>query len=276
MTVTALVPWYGSNRASASMVGELLGKRDWVGVPFLGSGTELRGIECRAGVANDLHSHLINLAMVVRRPALLERLAHNLILTPFHDVELVRAQKRLRAREAGRPVKGYTNLNWARDYFVAAWMTRSADAGTGKELSGLLALRWTSSGGDSAVRYRAAVDALTAWCDLFQRWSFTLGDGVAFCRCCKDLPRHALYADPPWRGPGDKYTFTMTDEQHKALADVLGWFKKAAVLLRIGDDDFSRALYPLRLGWTWRSYTTRSQANKPVREALVSRNIDAG
>lgn len=62
--VTALAPWFGSNRTLAPQVGELLNGCRWVGVPFAGSMTELIYIDAPTLVVSDLHRHVINLATV--------------------------------------------------------------------------------------------------------------------------------------------------------------------------------------------------------------------
>lgn len=277
--VTAMTPYYGSNRASARRVGELLGRRSWVGVPFLGSGTELRWIDCRAGVGSDLNHHVINLAKTLRDPLLRQALVDDLACTPFHVDELSDAQDRLRAIEATLAAVSPASengpvLDWARDYFVAAWMTRSASAGTGDELTGPLAVRWTSSGGDSAVRYRSAVEAIEAWGRALACWNFVRMDGVEFVGRCRDDRHHAVYADPPWTdGPGDKYAHTMSEVQHGELAAALLSKRASPIVVRIGDTPTARRLYPAAAGWTWERSKTRSQANADVAEALVCRNL---
>lgn len=277
MTITAMTPYYGSNRANAELIGKEIGEVAWCGVPFLGSGTELRYIRCRAGVASDLNSHVVNLARVIRDPE--KRAAMNKVIlgTPFHSRELKEAQSLAAAcaltvsvaRSNGQAVE--PNVTWAAAYFVSAWMTRSPSAGTGAELTGPIAARWTSSGGDSAVRYRSAVEAAKAWGEVLARWTFLELPALDFLARCKDDPDHAVYADPPWPdGPGDQYEFSMTEDDHWKLAEALIQRTRGKTIVRIGDTETARRLYPHRF-WVWVLAQTRSQTRGTVREAILIR-----
>jgi hypothetical protein len=55
------------------------------------------------------------------------------------------------------------SCGWAADYFAACWMGRGGHAGKRGEFDQSLSLRWTSSGGDSAVRFRSATESLRDW-----------------------------------------------------------------------------------------------------------------
>jgi len=65
MKVTALAPWFGSNRMLGAEVGKALAGCSWVGVPFAGGMSELAHIKCSTLAVNDLHRHIINLACVL-------------------------------------------------------------------------------------------------------------------------------------------------------------------------------------------------------------------
>lgn len=133
MRINALVPWFGSNRANADQVGRQIGKVAWCGVPFVGGCCEIPHIATRAGVANDRHRLLINLARHVadpdKRAALFERVDRAL----FHPVELREAQDAAITWEngAGLFARGgeVGDLDAAAGFFIATWMGRSAMAG---------------------------------------------------------------------------------------------------------------------------------------------------
>src|SRR5690606_10176371 len=101
MKVTALVPWFGSNRSCASYVGEAMKGCEWVGVPFAGSMTEVRYIEARSVLVNDLHRHLINLARVTADTWLGPELYRHLRRRVFHPDELAWAQSVCKSVECG-------------------------------------------------------------------------------------------------------------------------------------------------------------------------------
>lgn len=277
-TISAIAPWYGSNRALAAQVGVQLGRLEWCGVPFCGGCPELLHIKARCGVASDLHRHVINLASVIRDPEKKDRLAAMLAATLFHAEELASAQQRmidrdLRAMPRGvwRDEPGETqplgDVQWAFDYFVTAWMGRSAVPGTRGEFSGGLSLRYTTSGGDSAKRFRSAVESLDAWCKALHPWSFAIQGAMAMIPLYKDKAGHGVYVDAPWYGDQGK-PYKHTFDQHAALAAKLAEFKHARVVVRYGDHPAIRALYP-ESKWTWLRQESRGQSGNTVAEVLI-------
>lgn len=116
----------------------------------------------------DLHLHIINLANVIRDEDGWQGLVDKLDTTLFHPVEMQAAQQRCVEREqdaaggglfGGKslPLNLVERIDWAADYAIACWMGRGGHAGKGTEFSQGLAVRWTASGGDSAVRFRCPV-----------------------------------------------------------------------------------------------------------------------
>lgn len=274
----AIAQWYGANRMHAVTAGQQMGPCAWVGVPFMGGASELPFFDTRAGVANDKHRHVINLARVIADPTLKIALASRLARLLFHPDELRDAQAACLKRQAPqRPglFGGDTpepdtapDLDWAVDYFVCSWMGRGAGCGTKGEFRGGLSMRWTSNGGDSAIRFRSATDSLDAWHRALLPWNFTILDAFDFLGNCKDLPDHGVFCDAPWVLEGDSYTYTFDEGQHRRLAEVLGGFEEARVVVRYGDCPLVRELYP-EGEWTWVRQTTRGQANNAVHEVLL-------
>ncbi|MCB9855391.1 MAG: hypothetical protein H6818_06845 [Phycisphaerales bacterium] len=273
MKTRTLANWFGSARTNAQRIGAELGKLAWCGVPFCGGCPELPYIETRAGVACDKHRHIINLAKVVSHPDLHLQLKDRVGSTLFHPDELALAQARLRDRNYFDGLFGIAltmpDVEWAADYFIATWMTRGGSSGRKHEFGQSLAIRYGSGGGDSAVRYRSAVDSLEAWhAALLSRWSFDVGDGFELIERTKDRPDCGLYIDAPWVEEGVEYAFAFTIAQHERLARLLTKFGHTRVVLRYGDHQLLRDLYPTNL-WTWTDLESRNQRNNAIREVLI-------
>lgn len=268
MRITALAQWFGGNRMLAESVGRALGRLRWCGVPFAGGCPELAHIRTAAGVANDLHRHVINLARVVRDDALIEQLALRLDDLLFHPDEFAEAQRRCREREQHDRFGDTPDVQWAVDYFAACWMGRGGHAGKQREFDQMLSLRWTSTGGDSAVRFRSAIQSLRDWHRALRNWSFTCLDAFEFLDNVRDADGHGLYVDAPWPDAGDEYRHAFTDEQQARLAEALAEFTRTRVVVRYGDHPLIRELYPPQR-WTWLGQTSRNQRNGEIAEVLI-------
>ena len=264
MKTKAIAGWFGSNRMLAARVGAELGKLAWCGVPFVGGAPELPFIKTRGGLAADLHRHLINLARCVSDQDLLDEMLPLVDRVLFHPDELGLAQARCRGREAqnlalfGNQPAELDDPEWAADYFVCAWMSRGGFAGKNGELNQSLSVRFTASGGGSAVRYRSAVESLTAWHDVLKRWEFCVLDCFEFLDRVRDQEGHGLYVDAPWPDAGDEYRFPFTEAKQRRLAERLARFNHVRIVVRFGDHPLIRELYqPPR--WNWVTQTSRNQ-----------------
>lgn len=265
MKTTTMAQWYGSNRMLAPRVGQELAGCEWVGVPFCGGCCELPYIQCRSGIASDLHRHIINLARVVREPELLAQLVARLEATPFHQEQLHESQMACLdcdVYDSSFP----PDVIWAFHYFVAVWMARGGAAGTEKEFDQGLSTRWNAGGGDSCKRFRSATESLAEWQQVCSRWTFLVLDVFEFLRKCKDQDRHGLYVDAPWVEAGDDYRHKFT--AHGELAAVLSAYRKTRVVIRYGDCPEIRALYPPDR-WTYVEQISRTQANTGCAEVLI-------
>lgn len=277
MKVKALAPWFGSNRMGAANVARMIGRRSWVGIAFAGGMAEVPAIDARTITVNDLHRHIINLARVVADhwlgPMLYRRLRHKL----FHVDELRDAQAYCDFVERGLiPPRGDPSVEWAERYFVSAWMSRASTAGARDEFSSSASLRWEASGGDSPVRFRGAIRELVTWRrHVFPRCQFTAIDAIEFMGKCKDVPENAVYCDPPFPGPGDRYKFAVDDAFQKTLSVMAASFQKCRVVMRFYDHPLIRALYPGPL-WEWHRFAGRTQANKESAEVLLVNRYSLG
>lgn len=269
-TVTAIAPWFGSNRSLAHRVGELLDGCKWVGVPFAGGMCELLYIDARTVLVGDLHTHVLNLASVVADPDLNRQLREKLDALPFHPNVLRDAQAQCAERDVipgPGPLIPPRDLKWAAAYFVCAWMGRNGTAGTASEFRATYSHRWTATGGDSALRFRNAAESLKAWGEVMRRCTFVQLNVFDFLDRCHDKPEHGIYLDPPFPGPGDDYKHTFGEEQQRKLAATLNGFTSARVVCRFYDHPLIRELYA---GWTWQHPEGgRTQANKAAPEVLL-------
>lgn len=279
MIIKALAPWFGGCRAIADRIGPELGQLGWCGVLFAGGMPELPHIRTQAGVATDLHRHIINLARVVADDVLLCRMIRRVDRLLFHTDVLAACQQRCLSREyeakgglfaLGAAASGAPDIEWTADYFVACWMGRGGYSGRGGELTQSIAVRYTSSGGSSAKRWRSAVESLPAWGKVLSRWQFVCDDAFDLVERLRPQAKAGIYADPPWVGAGDEYTHRFTTEKHIRLAKELTRLSDGGyrVVIRYGDDPLIRELYPADR-WTWVEQSTLNQLGNDVAEVLI-------
>lgn len=279
--ISAIAPWFGSNRNLAAKVGEQLAGCAWVGVPFAGGMCELPRIKARSILVGDLHAHVLNLAKVVGVPRLNVELREMLTAIPFHEDALAEAQRRCVERERSQDSNwfgeqvydGRFDVEWACDYFVCAWMSRSGVAGTRNEFTAGLSVRWDATGGDSATRFRHAADALEAWQEIMRRCVFVRTDCFAFLSNALDREEHAVYCDPPFPDAGDGYKFAFDEADQRKLAAALGTFKRCRIVVRYYDHPLIRELYPAGQGWRWLHLAGgKTQHGKDAPEVLIVKN----
>lgn len=268
--IGGLVPWFGAARKTAAIFGEATRGCDWVGIPFCGSLSEVPAIVAAGAlevVCNDAHRHLINLARVmadsVSGPALFRRLRRQ----PFSPEVLQEAQQHCADRE---PFEGLDEESAFR-FFVSSWAGRSGKAGTNGEHRGGLAMRWKGGGGASAWRFSGAAWSIRDWRAVLRRCTFLSVDAFEFLAKVPDVPRNCVYCDPPWPDAGEPYKVGFGEQEHVALAQVLGEYEQARIVVRTGGDALTRKLYPSAEGWRWQSIEGRNQANIKSAEWLVTR-----
>lgn len=276
--ITGLAPWFGSYRLHAEKPAALMGNRPFVCVLFAGSMCEVRHFAATTLLVNDKHHDLINLAEVVRLHR--EQLALMLVGRLFHPRVLAEAQERLRTARATGGLWGSdvyaSGIYRAADYFTCVWMGRSALAGTPGELNSGLALRYDAGGGDSAKRFRSAVESLAAWERTLQRCSFACEDFRAVLGRVGDDAGVGIYADPPFPEDGDAYLYAFSERDHRDLARELGSRVNSRVVVRFHDHPWVRELYPEGDGaapgtWVYHAFGGRDQHNGEERELLLVR-----
>lgn len=269
---TSMTPYFGSNRLLAHHVGAQLADCTHVAVLFGGGMSELRHLTARTIIVSDLHRHVINLANVLRDNELGPRLIRDLRRLPFHEDMLRFAQEQCRSEV--EPVEGDVwrrlwNYSDALNYFVASWMGRSGKAGTGDEFAGKLSVRWDAGGGDSATRFRSAVESLRDWRRIMPRCTFVVMDCFEMLDKVKDQERCGVFSDSPFPDVGDEYKHHFTDAQHRELARRLAAFKKARVVCRFYRHPLVEELYPTS-HWHWLELKGgKTQTNASAPEVLL-------
>jgi site-specific DNA-adenine methylase len=267
-TIATIAPWFGNARSVSHAVGDALGDLDWCAVLFAGGMPELRCIRTKAGVASDLHGHIINLARVIADDKLLLKMIRKIDKILFHSAELAKAQAAcVQSVFYGQPACA----DWAANYFVCAWMGRGGACGLDGEFRQKLSVRFNANGGSSAKRWRSAIDSLPAWHGILKKWEFVERDAFSILNQLGNPKKPSgIYADPPWVGAGDDYHYRFTDIQHIALAERLLDCANAGyrVVVRYGDCDFIRSLYRPEQ-WSITERDTRGQANNKVKELLI-------
>lgn len=279
MRITALASWYGSNRMLGAYVGKALAGCSWVGIPFAGGMAEVPHIKASTLVVNDLHRHVINLASVCADERLGPKLYRRLRRCEFSESCLQNAREFCLGVEEQTAIVSGDDARlwemfiseWAFAYFVACWMNRSAKAGTDDEFKGKLPVRWSASGGDSALRFHNAVLGIPAWRRTLRRCNFTCMDFREFLDKCKDEATSGIYCDPPFFDAGDEYKHKFTQRDHQDLHDRLAGFQKARVVIRYYDHPKAQKLYPQQGLWHWtRLPGGRTQANNDAPEVLIT------
>ncbi len=266
--VTALVPWFGSNRTHAHRSAELLEGCKLICVPFAGGFCEVAHLKCNTLLISDKHHRLMNLAEVVSDETKCLQLREELDRRVFHQQELWDSQNRL--REGSERCK---DVMAAADYFYCCWCTRNGLAGTGGELTSGLSYRLDGCGGDSCKRYRSAVEALEDWHQHLKRATLLCTDGIELLRKLKDDKTSGIFCDSPWPQDGDLYEHSFTEEKQVELRDCLLRFQQTRIVVRFGVHPLIDQLYPESL---WKRHliegrTSQQRAMGSKKEWLLER-----
>jgi DNA adenine methylase len=246
-SLDALVPYYGSKRQMAARVVEELGPHRAYWEPFCGSlAVLLAKPPCPTEVVNDLHGDVVNLARVVQHdllgPLLFERLGRTLFAEGLYADALAELGASPAASDPD-PEPG-PDLRRAHLYFVACWMGRNGFAGTALEGKAAFCARYTSNGGDPAVRFRNVVERIPAWWQRLRGVTVRSADGLALLRQLEDKAGTVVYADPPYLAKGQAYLRDFAPGDHWELACLLGRFARTRVVLSYYDHPELARLYP--------------------------------
>lgn len=256
MKITAIAPWFGSKRTMAETIIEELGPHRAYWEPFCGSCAVLIAKPPAAQeTVNDLHSDLINLAMVLssdHAAPLYERLRRIL-----YDEKLFASLKEAWGQEITPPANPWNveqhHIDRAFQYMVCSWMGRNGTSGT-KRINYQMAIRWTPGGGSGPIRWRNAVEAIPSWHDRLRNVCILHRDAFKVLEKIEDVDGIVIYVDPPYIASsrakgGVQYQHEFNESDHAKLAQALNRFKCARIVLSYYDSPELAELYP---GWTKR------------------------
>ena len=247
MKITAIAPWFGSKRSLAPTIIEELGPHRAYFEVFGGSAAVLM-VKDRASHETfvDLHGGLINLARVLQDLRLAEQLYHQASLTLCSSEIFLESQRWIEQHPEAE------GLDAAYHYFVVSWMGRNGTAGclrTNYQPS----MRYTPNGGSGPTRWRSVTESIPDWYDRLRNVQIYRRDAFDVIGNIYDVEGVALYVDPPYlkatRAGGAKYLHEFEEADHARLAEALGRFQEARVVLSYYDDPRLEQLYP---GWTIR------------------------
>ena len=251
--MSAIAPWFGSKRLIAPEILHQLGPHVSYWEPFCGSMAVLLAKPPSAHEhANDLHGDLVNLARVVQDEhkalVLYGRLTRTLCCEDlFADCRAWWLERSFIPSEAPGDVER------AYRYFVVSWMGRNGISGT-ERYNHSYSVCWKKAGGNRATRFVSAVESIPWWHERLRRVVILRRDGVGLLERIEDADGVALYVDPPYlvgsrakSGGGNAYEHDMSDADHDRLAQVLGRFRRARVVLSAYDCPELHRLYP---GWS--------------------------
>jgi DNA adenine methylase len=268
--IKAIAPWFGGKRTMAPLIVAELGKHVQYFEPFCGSMAVIFfKTPSRCETVNDLHGDLINLARVLQDPAAAATLYDRLQTVLFSEDLLTAAADHLDDESSLSLIvsheKSLTPVGIERAYwfFLASWMMRNGVAGTAR-VEYQVAVRWTKNGGSPTLRFRHAVESIPAWHERLRNVVIIRRDAFSFIHKFEDCKETAIYVDPPYisdsrsgfgnHGNGSKYKHEfdhenpMFGDDHKRLAEILGAYKKARIVVSYYDHPRVRELYR---GWTF-------------------------
>lgn len=223
------------------MLARMIGRHRAYWEPFCGSMAVLFAKKpCELETVNDLHGDLINLARVVRDDELglklYERLARTLCCEGFFR----ESKKRWLDKEEAFVVDS-PDIDRAYDYFVVSWLGMNGVSGT-ERVNYQFALRWCVGGGQGAKRWSSVIESMPAWHKRLRNVLIIQRDGLGVIGNIKDERHTVIYNDPPYFEKSDKYVHDFTAADHKELADSLGRFERARVIVSYYDDEFWRRI----------------------------------
>ena len=261
--ISSILPYYGAKRQLADKIVEYIGDHKSYLSPFCGSlAIEFAKKPCRMQIVNDMHGRLTNLVRVVQDDTLSVALFNRLYRTPFSEVAYQFAIDYLRSEQARDDLVIGPSLTHAVAYFIASWQGRNGFVGTNRELSTGFCKRFTSKGGDPAVRFRNAVENIPYWWELIRGFTILSECGIGLCERFEDSEGAVIYADPPYFEKDAEYAVDFTEQDHIRLAAALHRFTKARVVLSYYEHPLLNQLYP-----TWRKINLSVNKNLSVASA---------
>ena len=240
--ITSLAPWFGGKRTIGPEIVRQLGPHSAYCEPFCGSMAVLFAkAVVKHEIVNDLHGDIVNVAWVLQRRRLKARL-----LVALHDTLCSEAQFRVSRTKLQEPFAADPDApDWRRAYhaLVTWWVGRSGIAGTRLSRTSFAA-RFTSRGGSGGVRFRNMVECLPAFAARLARVDVLNRDGFEVLGKLDDRLKTAVYIDPPYLVKNGEYIHDFVEDDHRRLAEALGRFRHARVVVSYYPDPRLEELYP--------------------------------
>lgn len=268
MLVKAIAPWFGGKRSMAARIARECCQAD--GAPpkafwdlCCGSmAVSLAMPHCAHHTAVDLHGDLVNLARVIKDPALgpqfYRRLRRQLFTTvTFREAKLTLAADDRLGGDLGlfadpEERAKLSPLDRAVAFFIVSWQGRNGVAGT-ERVNYQPCIRWTSGGGAGGVRFANTVASIPAWRRRMRSIFISDHDVFEVLKKIEDQDGTSIYIDPPYLRAGDrsgscKYEHEFDGIDHVRLAKLLHRFARVRVVVSYYDHGLLREWYP---GWTF-------------------------
>jgi DNA adenine methylase len=245
-------------------------RKGYLVITFRIQGTKItRSVLAHILVWSVLHGNLINLAWVLQDKLAAVELYDRLMRTLFCE-ELLESSKEifskcfefLRTKEiVNRSKIGFAipdeRIEIAYWFFVHSWCARNGTSGS-KRMNFQLAVRWTAGGGSPTTRFRNAIESIPAWHERLRNVVILNRDAFEVLPSIPDEKGVAVYCDPPYlhstrSGDGDGgYLhdfeelpgFLAHQDCHAKLADELGRFHNARIIVSYYDHPSLESLYP--------------------------------
>jgi len=257
MIIAAVAPWFGGKRTLGPTIAAELGRLRAYWEPFCGSLAVLFAIDPPVVMetVNDLHGDLINLVRVLASDRC-EQLWSRTRRTVMADELFAEAKAFCDERDGpadcvAESVADVADEHVERAYWflVYSWQGRNGVSGT-RRANRQVARRFTAGGGAGGRRWASMAESLPAWHERLGKVHVSRIDGIDVCRRVADRPGNGIYADPPYiRSSRSKkgttqYVHDFTDDQHAELAEALGRFRAARVVVSYYDHPDLERLYP--------------------------------
>ncbi len=258
--IAALAPWFGAKRNLAARIVTEIGSHRVYWEPFCGSlAVLLAKPPCVMETANDLHGDLTNLARVLQD----EQLAMSLYARTSRSLMAEELFHESATIIRGSAHEGLVDLDRAYHFLLTSWLGRNGVTGTALYNTGYC-VRYTSSGGHAAKRWRSVVESIPDWHDRLRNVTVLSRDAFGLIPRIEDKAGTVIYVDPPYYEKGAQYVHDFTEAQHGDLAELLTRFKKTRVIVSYYDHAAVDALY---VGWTKRVFqVTKAMANQGQRQ----------
>lgn len=259
--LNAILPYYGCKREQAKGLNELFGNHSaWWDLTCGSLAPLFSKQKSRVEVVNDISYSVTNLARVIQDDDFSCKLFDRLQRTLFCQEIFEEARKYLHLIKNNLQLKDGVSLTHAYHYFVFSWLARNGFAGTKKELDLGLCKRFTSNGGDPAVRFKNAVDSIPSWWHRLRGVTILRECCIKLARKIEDKVGTVIYADPPYVEKTCEYLHEFSREAHVQLAEALSRFQKTKVFVSYYAHELVNELY-VDKGWHLIDRTTTKKVS---------------